>query len=451
MLDGAGIAAAPVDSYDRTVLRLTRLKHPGHDLRERFAELGAVVHDIGDFLHPGDDQPLHDGAEGELEIAVGSVMASYFRSDRPNTSRRRVRQLAAALRSEGRRTFQGLGRAIAELGADIVYVPNGRAPSQRLAALATQQAGAKLLHLEKGESPDSAFLRPYAPQARLASQQSIAEVLAGHSKAEIRAIAEEWMTRRAPAAGSSNHFSSLWDSRSVVQFPRDARVVGFFTSSQDEFQSLGPDWGQHEWEGQLEAFDQILTHLETQGTLCYLRVHPNLANKSHAYFRREREQAKWLAGRHPALRVIWHDDPVNSYDLLEASDGVVVWTSTIGLEASARGLPVWTLASTRYGLTADITEVFSPTDLAKVPFKPRVVDRDGALDFIAYLVLRDERLPADHRSWLPWDEARPPVGAKIAALLASGGAPYVRDAVASVIDTYRHRRLKANLRHLTRR
>ena len=452
MLDATGIAAAPVDSYHRGVLRLGRLPYPGHDRRERFEALGASVRRIEEFLEPGDDRPLDDDAEAELAIAVGSVMASYFRNDLPDPRRRRVRRMQAAVRDEGRRVFAGVSRAVPLLApGGVVFVPNGRAPSQRMAALATRRVGAGLLHIEKGESPDAAFLRPYSPHDRLASQESIAEVLAGLSRAQIRSIAEDWMRRRDPGADSRNQFASLWDSASVTPFPRDATVVGFFTSSQDEFQSLGPDWEHQEWTSQLEAFDAAITHLEANGMSCYLRVHPNLATKSHAYFRRERSQLRALAAKHPTLRVIWHDDPVNSYALLEASDGVVVWTSTIGLEASARGLPVWALANSRYGMTADITEVFSAAALARAPLEPRVINTDGAHDFIAYLVLRDEQLTREYRSWLPWDEAKPPLPAKIAAVLASGGAPYARDAVASVFDNYRHRRLRANLRHLAGR
>jgi len=44
-----------------------------------------------------------------------------------------------------------------------------------------------------------------------------------------------------------------------------------------------------------------------------------------------------------------------------------------------------------------------------------------------------------------WLEA-PPLGARLAAIAVSGGTPGVGAAVRSLVDVYRHRRLRANLR-----
>ena len=53
-------------------------------------------------------------------------------------------------------------------------------------------------------------------------------------------------------------------------------------------------------------------------------------------------------GKNPRLHFIAADEPVNSYDLLEQSAAVVVYTSTIGIEAAAHGKPVVTASHSYY-------------------------------------------------------------------------------------------------------
>ena len=175
-------------------------------------------------------------------------------------------------------------------------------------------------------------------------------------------------------------------------------MVGFFTSSQDEFQFLGPEWQLHEWHDQFEAFDRLLGEFEKAGYVAFLRVHPNLATKAHGTFRRERDGIRALARRHPELLVIWHDDFANTYSLLGVSDAVVVWDSTVGLEASARGIPVWTTATSRYGLIADVQERLSHADVDAGGVTPWDVDAHAAKRFIAYLVRRDQQMADDFRA-----------------------------------------------------
>jgi hypothetical protein len=321
-----------------------------------------------------------------------------------------------------------------------------------MATLAFQDAGVPELHIEKGEGLNRAYIQEYAPQDRLRSQGSVDAILAGLSPQQVDEIADTWLAKRAPAKDSRNEFSTLWSNTLPPAIAKEKhenkKVAGFFTSSQDEFQFLGPEWQLHEWKDQFVAFDLIMTQLEKAGYACYLRVHPNLATKAHECFLREREGIRQLAGRHPNLTLIWHDDSANTYTLLEASDGVVVWDSTVGLEASARGLPVWTTATSRYGLVADIRELLSAEDVSAIGLASWPVDARAAKRFIAYLVLRDQDVRTDGTAWTSWDVTRPPLGVKLAAVAVSGGIPRVTSALRSLIDVYRHRRPKANLRAL---
>lgn len=70
-----------------------------------------------------------------------------------------------------------------------------------------------------------------------------------------------------------------------------------------------------------------------------------------------------IAGAYPELppnvRVIPPDDPISSYPLMTDSDAVTVLTSTVGLEAALRGVPVLVTGKTAYrgkGFTHDATD-----------------------------------------------------------------------------------------------
>jgi hypothetical protein len=67
-------------------------------------------------------------------------------------------------------------------------------------------------------------------------------------------------------------------------------------------------------------------------------------------------------GNHPRLHFIAADEPVNSYDLLEQVDAVVVYTSTIGTEAAAYGKVVVTVSDSYY---SDLGFVWKATSLAQ--------------------------------------------------------------------------------------
>lgn len=456
VLDISAASATPVDGFHRPTLRLFGLKFPGHDLIPRLSDLGATVITIHDLLHIAPEVALTPDQEAALEVSIQSALITYYRTETPDLRKTRVRCTRARLDIEGRSVFRALTHLL-RTHPDVgeVDLPNGRFPHQKMAELAARNFPVQTMHYEKGETPDGAYLQPYAPQSRIASQDSVGPVLSGLTTAEVEAIADAWLARRAPAPDSRNEFAALWSDNLPNWFDHPGtdrtKIAGFFTSSQDEFQSLGPEWQLHSWTDQMQAFDRMMTRLEADSFHCFLRVHPNLATKAHDSFLREKRNIRWLAERHPHLLVIWHDDFANTYALLDKADVAVVWDSTVGLEASARGLPVWTMATSRYGLTADIREILSPHELASADLQPWTVNPYDAKRFIAYLVQRDVQMATPIVPWEPWATQNEPIGAKLSRIAVSGGNPSVGAAVLSLLDVYRHRRLRSNLRSILHR
>jgi len=107
--------------------------------------------------------------------------------------------------------------------------------------------------------------------------------------------------------------------------------------------------------------DEILTSARRhRETLFVLRAHPDEARKGKAS---EESVADWVARNNvtaePNIRFIPAEQTISSYDLIRMAKLVLVYNSTIGLEASILGAPVLAAGKSRY----------SPADVVWLPAK----------------------------------------------------------------------------------
>lgn len=454
VIDTTAISSVPVDTYDRRILKVFGLSYPGATLESEVESWGATFVSPNYFDETSSTFIPEEQQLEELEISIQSALITYFRTDSPNRNKKRIASLAKKLRHEGIFMFQFLSEYLSKQSIEKVYVPNGRFPQQKMAVLACSDFNIKVIHYEKGEKQSSAYLQPYAPQNRIKSQESVEEVLAGFSLEQISETAQTWQVSRRPSSNSMNEFSDGWAEelpKEILSRAKEQKIISFFTSSQDEFQFLGPEWQLHSWESQFEAFNFLIGEFESLGFQCLLRVHPNLATKAQDCFHREIRDIRELGKLHPDLLIIWHDENVNTYALLDVSQGVVVWDSTVGLEASADGIPVWTCATSRYGMVADVREILGIDHYTQHLITPWVVDQSKAAKYICYLVERDLQLETEINKWTDWDAHNPPFGVSLSKITVSGGAPTILESLISIVDVWRNRSVSSNWSKLRRK
>ena len=451
VLDLTPVQALSPDSIDAGILRFGGIKPPQAGFKERIEALGGVFR-YAAARSFSDSISLGTSETDALEISVQSALITFTRTDTPNLEDRRVKKLQSMLLSEGKAAFVAVSEELTDHASQVLYLPNGRFPSQRLAGLAAAGQGLTVLHFEKGARPGFFYLRPYSPHSRLRSQADANDMADLSTKPAIMERSDEWLRRRLPSASSLNEFSHVMKTGSKsVRLSSDRPKIGFFTSSQDEFLFLGPEWQLHAWQSQEHAFGYLMDKFEKAGYSIFLRVHPNLSTKSHPLFRRERASFRRLEAAHPGLQVFWHNDAVNSYDLLRASAGVVVWDSTIGLEASAQGIPVWTCAAAYYSQIADVREVFSESQATSDLLNLWDVDPMGARKFVSYLIERDAPHHGESSHWEKWNHVKEPMVVKIAKAARTGGAPTRWDAVVATFDLWRHRGIRQTYESLKSR
>lgn len=449
VIDLAPLMTSPTETYSSSVIKLGRYVSPRKLFAPRLQKLGIRL--ISAPTSPSLNRVIPDAERIVLEEATQSALLTYFRTDQLDFSKKRVSRTRDNLLLEGARSFLFMTDLLETMNPEVAYIPNGRFPVQRMAKLALLNKDVSIHHFEKGATKDHAFFRPYSPHDRIATQGDIDAVLKGLGEEEINKVADSWLTSRLPSQNSSNEYAAIWEAQATKaeEKTHSKPIIGFFTSSQDEFLHLGPDWQLHSWESQFEAFETLMDAFEAQGYQCFLRIHPNLSTKDHACFKREIVGLNKLIANHPDLIVYWHDDPTSSYTLLDGCAGVVVWDSTIGLEASARGIPVWNCAASYYGLIADTRQLLGHEDVTDKSLALWNVDSHQAKRFIAGYVLRDLPLSTSAKDWTSWDLANPPAIVGISTFIHSGGAPTKRDSLLATLDPWRHRSYAVNKKLLT--
>ncbi|MBY5949927.1 hypothetical protein KUV23_03020 [Algoriphagus marincola] len=124
------------------------------------------------------------------------------------------------------------------------------------------------------------------------------------------------------------------------------RNIVLFNSSEDEFVSIGKEWEDlalfdSQFDGMVYIFEK---YKEEENTHFYLRIHPNLKNVPYRYH----TDLYNLEKKYKNVTVIGPKSNISTYDLIDASDLVIVFGSTVGLEASYSGKPVILLGCSWY-------------------------------------------------------------------------------------------------------
>ena len=371
--------------------------------------LGAGYHllPVADTL-----QPVPQEHAEPLKVAVESELLTYFRLDHiPNS--REARLLQASLEVNAVRTYWSLHTLWSANTPDEVLVPNGRTSRQKAARLVAEALSIPVQLYENGRAQrNSYYLGTTQPHDRIASQAEVTPLTSSLEPASLRSLATEWLESRMAGSQGTNSFSATWKPMDDSPGGDEGEVAVFFASSFDEFLAFGPMWTIDEWSSQFEAFDLIMSILEKRGVRLVLRLHPNLASKSRKYFLREVEEILELQRKHPSLTIYWHNSPVNSYQLVSEADFVIVERSTIGLEASLMGKPVWATQATQWDQVADIRQLLKPSDVTKEALEPWKPSTLGAERFVAYWMIQEHPLRYQATDWASWDPENAPATMK---------------------------------------
>ncbi len=124
---------------------------------------------------------------------------------------------------------------------------------------------------------------------------------------------------------------------------KDKKIVTIFNSSLDEYEGLsgfGPKFYPNDNEGILQLCESLKAYPNIK---VYMRVHPNLKGIDNTQNRFINTKL-----RNSNIEIIPPEDTVDSYELVNKSDIIIVFTSTVGIEAAFAGKKVVLLGRAAY-------------------------------------------------------------------------------------------------------
>jgi hypothetical protein len=143
--------------------------------------------------------------------------------------------------------------------------------------------------------------------------------------------------RTGVVAGDKVYINSQKEGKVPNNWDDSKTNIVIFNSSEDEFMAIG-----YEYE-ELAKFDTQLTGIKTilkefdgqEDYQFYIRVHPNLSSVKYKYH----TDLYKLEDEFSNVEVIHANDDISTYGLMDKADKVIVFGSSMGLEASYWGKP----------------------------------------------------------------------------------------------------------------
>ena len=157
-----------------------------------------------------------------------------------------------------------------------------------------------------------------------------------------------------------------------------------FNSSEDEFFAVGETFDKYKFfKNQIEGILYLAKKTAHDPSIhYYLRIHPNLKNVKYKYH----TELVTIFAKFPNMTVISADSPISTYKLIDNCEKVIVFGSTVGVEATFWGKPTILLAGALYTHlnTAYYPKSFEELDnllFSKLEAMPRL----GALKYALYI------------------------------------------------------------------
>lgn len=162
------------------------------------------------------------------------------------------------------------------------------------------------------------------------------------------AIGEDFFFRRRNGAdaGDKIYISNQTKGKMPDDWDDKKKNIVIFNSSEDEFAAIGDEFDRLAlFPTQYRGIKFILESLkDKQDYHVYLRIHPNLSMVPYRYH----TELLNLPKQYSNVTVIPGGDSISTYDLMDAAEKVVVFGSTMGLEAAYWNKPVILLAGANY-------------------------------------------------------------------------------------------------------
>lgn len=172
-------------------------------------------------------------------------------------------------------------------------------------------------------------------------------------------MADKWFTDKIHGQHKDDKNYTENQKKSLLpdNFNRSKINISIFNSSEDEMKAI-EEWQHNIYSTQNEAIKTIVEHYQPKEKIhFYLRMHPNLANLNNT------QVNDALSLKYTNLTIIPSSDPIDTYALIDSSDIVISFGSTVGLEATYKNKISIMLGKSFY---SDMNAVYEPKSFDEV-------------------------------------------------------------------------------------
>lgn len=279
-------------------------------------------------------------------MATASSLVSFTRNHEPNVSE--YEKFIENGLFTGAYLYDSFHKIVETIHPDLVILFNGRFIENRPALRVCQEKGIDYATHERGGKIDSFLFRvnsiPHSIETISEEMEHLWKIATGNKEEtgknfytnRIKRVEDAWYSftkeqqeGRLPESFYNNH---------------SKKVITIFNSSLDEYEGL-EGFGPYFYSNDNEGIRQICESLEGNDKIkLYLRVHPNLKGIDNS----QNRFLKDVIGKFKNIEIIQAEDSVDTYALINQSDIIVVFGSTVGAEAAFAGKNVVLLGKAAY-------------------------------------------------------------------------------------------------------
>ena len=276
---------------------------------------------------------------------VASSLISNTRNSEPNLD-----QLADQVKlmlSSSIKVYEFTLSLIEKIKPDIVYVLNGRFCNHRPVMEAAQHLGVDVLFHERGATKDLYSVTKKLPHDQDQTVNDINSHWSKSNKCEAEIIAKNFFLNRFDYNSSQKSEHTILQKRDFLpNIDKSKKIISYFSSSDDEYASLGDVFKWTGWKNQICAVKNLISICKIdRGIHLFIRLHPHLRVRSYE------DQQRWLSLTNEQIsniNIISFDSSVDTYSLIDASDVIITCGSTVGMEAVFKGKPTITIGPAYY-------------------------------------------------------------------------------------------------------
>lgn len=284
--------------------------------------------------------------EYDLGLATVSSLVSHTRDHEPDLSKHDdfvQRGLVT-----GAYLYEVFDRVVKKVNPDLVVLFNGRFIENRPLLRTCQKLNIDFATHEKGGKLNTFLFRMNSIPHSIETIGEEIDTLWKIGTDNKHEIGRTFFTNK--IKGVEDAWFSFTKEQQEGRLPAsfkevsDKRVITIFNSSLDEYEGL-EGFGPYFYENDNEAIKRICTDLVKFSDIkLYLRVHPNLRNLDNT----QNRYLKNVIAAIPSVEIIAAEDSVDTYALINASEIVIVFGSTVGVEAAFANKKVVLLGKAAY-------------------------------------------------------------------------------------------------------